>query len=260
MPSVFPGMDPYLETPAFWPDFHARSITYCCDMLAEHLPANYEARIDERINLVEVPPEEIKLVRPDLAISQTSPSPTRLAAPAGTLTLEPVTVPLGILDEVRQTRLEILHRRDRTLVAVLELLSPHNKVGLGRGDYEAKRASVLRQPVHLVELDLLIAGERLAMRRPLPPGDYYALVAHSRRRPNCDVYAWTVRQPLPSIPIPLVDPDSDVWLDLAAVFALAYDRGRYDRAIDYSVAPRAPWRPDARKWIVERAKAALPSA
>ncbi|MBW3540169.1 MAG: DUF4058 family protein [Planctomycetes bacterium] len=29
MSSPFPGMDPYLEDPAFWPDFHSTFINYC---------------------------------------------------------------------------------------------------------------------------------------------------------------------------------------------------------------------------------------
>ena len=53
MPSPFPGMDPYLEDPAFWSDFHARFITYWSDALSDCLPDNYEARIDEKVRLVD---------------------------------------------------------------------------------------------------------------------------------------------------------------------------------------------------------------
>ena len=37
MPSPFPGIDPYLESQGYWPDFHARFITYCRDALNEIL-------------------------------------------------------------------------------------------------------------------------------------------------------------------------------------------------------------------------------
>jgi hypothetical protein len=40
MPSPFPGMDPYLETPALWSDLHARFITYWRDALNDCLPDN----------------------------------------------------------------------------------------------------------------------------------------------------------------------------------------------------------------------------
>ena len=38
MNSPFPGMDPYLEDPAIWMDFHERFITYCSDFLNDSLP------------------------------------------------------------------------------------------------------------------------------------------------------------------------------------------------------------------------------
>lgn len=31
-----------------------------------------------------------------------------------------------------------------------------------------------------------------------------------------------------------VAPDPDIFVDLARVFAIAYERGRYDKSIDYS--------------------------
>ncbi len=62
-------------------------------------------------------------------------------------------------------------------------------------------------------------------------------MARAERRPDREVYAWTIRDPLPSIPIPLLAPDPDVVLDLGAVFATACERGRYPRLIDYA-APR----------------------
>ena len=38
MPSPFPGIDPYLESQGYWPDFHQRFMTYCCDSLNDILP------------------------------------------------------------------------------------------------------------------------------------------------------------------------------------------------------------------------------
>src|SRR5207248_7822478 len=89
---------------------------------------------------------------------------------------------------------------------------------------------------HLVELDLLRGGERVPMSTPLPPGDYYALVGRAHRRPTVEVYAWSLRQPLPTIPIPLKRGDPDVPLDLQMVFTTVYDRARYDLTLDYSAA------------------------
>ena len=82
-------------------------------------------------------------------------------------------------------------------------------------EYLDKRDQYIDLPVNLVELDLLVGGRRLPMKKPMPSGDYYALVARAQRRPDCDVYAWSIRQPLPTIPIPLKGLDFDVsstWL------------------------------------------------
>jgi Protein of unknown function (DUF4058) len=94
------------------------------------------------------------------------------------------------------------------------------------------------------------------MKKPMPSGDYYALVARAERRPNCDVYAWSIRQPLPTIPIPLKALDSDVRLNLVDSFTLAYQRGRYARTIDYSRPLDLPLEPKDRAWAQEIASAA----
>ena len=258
MPSPFPGMDPYLESPAFWSDFHASFCTYWRDALADCLPGNYEARIDEKVNVVESssPPRK-KRIEPDVAITQRGPSQGMASAPSGVATLEPVTLSLVIEEEIHERHIEILHRPDRTLVAVLELLSPSNKEEPGRSVYLAKRNSLLYHPVHLVELDLLRKGHRLPLEEELPSGDYYALVSRGDRRPKCDVYAWTVRHALPPIPIPLLAPDADVWFDLGAVFRTAYEKGRYARSLDYAAEPPAPFEGEAHPWVMERASAGI---
>ena len=77
------------------------------------------------------------------------------------------------------------------------------------------------------------------------------------KRPSSDVFAWSVRQPLPRIPIPLRKPDPDVLLNLPALFALAYERGRYARALDYSAELDLPLDSGDRAWAEERARKAL---
>src|SRR5437868_1209965 len=160
MPSPFPGMDPYLETPAFWSDFHATFINYWREALLDCLPDNYEARIDEKVRLVEVAPSRRKLIEPDVALTRHQPSPPPSPAPPGAATLEPVTVSLVIEEETHERHIEILHRPNQALVAVLELLSPANKEEPGRSAYLAKRNALLRHKVHVIEVDLLIGGRR----------------------------------------------------------------------------------------------------
>jgi len=211
MRSPFPGMDPYLESPEFWPDFHSTFINCWREAIAEVLPDGYEARIDERVSLVD-------------------------------------------LEEIRETYIKILHGPDRSLVSVLELLSPTNKADIGFGDYLSKRGALLRQRVHLVELDLLIGGTRVHTARPLPGGHYYAIVARWDRRPDAEVYAWTIRDRLPEIRVPLKVPDPDIRVDLAPVFATAFERGRYVRSLRYERNPEVPVVPEDIAWCAELAR------
>lgn len=254
MLSPFPGMDPYLESPAFWSDFHARFTTHWCDVLSESLPSNYEARIDEKVNLVQEVAPHRKVMEPDVAITQGEPFGVRSTAPAGVATLEPVTLSLVIEEEIHERHIEILHRPDRRLIATLELLSPANKEEPSRALHLAKRNALIHQPVHLVKLDLLLKGQRLPFEQTLPAGDYYAMVARWNQRPRCEVYSWSMRQRLPAIPIPLMPPEPDIWIDLAAVFATTYQRARYGRSVDYRAAPPISLDPERLAWAVERAK------
>src|SRR5262249_54953635 len=170
------------------------------------------------------------------------------AGTTATATVEPVTIPLTILEGPRETYIEILHQPDRSLVAALELLSPANKEQPGRTEYLAKRRALLLQNVHLVELDLLFGGGRLPLQLPLPPADYYYLVSRGDQRPNCQVYRWTLRQSLPTLPVPLRAPDADLHIDLAAVFATAYERGRFFRRLSYQGPVPAFLRDDNQQW------------
>ena len=109
--------------------------------------------------------------------------------------------------------------------------------------------SMMSYPKHF-----LLGGRRLSMGEPLPGGDYYALVSRAERRPDCEVYAWTVRDRLPTIPIPLSAPDEDVKVDLGAVFTTAYTRGRYARLVDYSAPPSALRKSQERAWAEKIAR------
>ena len=254
MPSPFPGIDPYLEGQDLWPDFHFGFIAALRDAINEKLPEPYVARIDERMNLVELAQEEVKRILPDLAVVRQRPGQTTTAPSQATLALEPVTIPLKFLEEYREVLIEILHRPNHKVVAVVEVLSPGNKVGNSRRDYLAKRNGRMNREVHLIEIDFLVGGRRLPMERPLPRGDYFALIARAERRPDCDVFAWTIRDPLPTIPIPLLAPDADVLVDLAPLFASVYDQARYDGSIDYRAPLSLPLGPEDRAWAEELAR------
>lgn len=226
-------MDPYLEDPAFWPDFHATFVPAWREVIAGRLPDNYEARLDEQLQLIELPGGAERTIRPDVGVFRHD-QPAATTPETSLATIEPAILTLPAVVEVRDVWIEIYHRPDRQLIAVLELLSPSNKQGSGRGQYMLKRNALVMEGVHLIELDLLRTGERLPTQEPLPAGEYYLVIARANRRPKCEVYAWTREDRLPVAPVPLKSPDPDVFVDLGEVFSMAYERGRYDRSIDYS--------------------------
>ena len=133
-------------------------------------------------------------------------------------------------------------------MTVIELLCPPNKFESGRVEYVQRRNEWRRQPVNLVEIDLLLGGQRPPMAAPLPPADYFAFISRSSRRPYCDVFAWSIRHDLPVIPIPLSGSDPDVKLDLGAVFSQTYDVGPYGQWIKYAAPLDLPLTPDDRAW------------
>jgi hypothetical protein len=134
-----------------------------------------------------------------------------------------------------------------------QLLSPWNKTPeAGVAEYLTKRANVLYSSANLVELDLLRGGQRLPTVEPLQAGDFYAFVSRPRRRPEVDVYAWTLRDPLPTLPIPLDEADPDVLLDLQTAFTTTYDRAGYDYSLDYAEAVQPVLSMEDSQWVQSR--------
>ena len=165
-------------------------------------------------------------------------------------------LPRHRVEEVVEKRIAIRRFPNRELVTAIELLSPSNKQLPGSVLYDEKRLELIHQEVHLVELDLLIGGQRLPMKGELPEGHYYAFVSRAERRFLSHTYAWTIRDPLPTIPIPLKAPDPDIPLDLAPIFATVYERARLGRSIDYAAPLRLPLSQEDRAWAEALARSA----
>ncbi len=247
MLSPFPGMDPYLEAPAGWQEFHSRFINTMSDFLVPKVRPRYAVHIERYVYVVDVMGEESRL-RPDVTVAETGREGI-IAEPQTAATATAVLVPLPELEEVRHYFLEIRELETQKVVTVIEMLSPFNKrAGKGRDEYLARRAEILLSDVHLVELDLLREGERLPMGKPLPKGQYYAIISRSYKRPIAEVYAWTIRQPLPTIPIPLKRGEADVMLDLQSVLNSVYDRAGYDYRLPYDREPDPPLSPEDWEW------------
>ena len=164
-------------------------------------------------------------------------------------TLEPTTYTLPVTLQYKQKFLAIRDRLSRKLVTVIEFLSPLNKSpGIGLRAYRVKRWNVFNDMAHLVEIDLLRGGTRLATREPLALGDCYAFLSRWQRPSRVEVYCWGLKDRLPVIPVPLAD-DPDVPLDLQAAFVMTYDCASYDYGLDYRQAVKPPLEPAAAEWV-----------
>jgi hypothetical protein len=244
MGSVFPGMDPYIEGQE-WSDFHHHFIEDMHASLVAQLRPRYVVRVERRVYVEHHPEETPEHFRPDvtvLAEQAAASRSTRAEQGAAGVAVAPVVLHVPMPERVREAFLTIRPRGAEEVVAIIELLSPANKRrgADGRREYLEKREAVLESDTHLIELDLLRGGERLPTVEPLPPGDYYALVCRGKRRPRAEVYAWSLRRPLPPVPVPLAHKDPDASLDLGALFTSAYDRAGYDYSLDYRRRPDPP--------------------
>jgi Protein of unknown function (DUF4058) len=244
MPSLFPGMDPYLENPEIFPDFHDSFITYLRENLQANLAAPYFAVIGWR-TWIEV---SRRSIGPDVevrhAVGSTTPvrTPTESVAVANPSVAKPVVVKVTH-DEIREPFVEIYVRGDeeKRLVASIELLSISNKTpgDHGRDLYRRKQQEIPGSQVHLVEIDLLRGGEHTTAVPLQPivdecgPFDYHASVHAFNDIETYFVYPIRLEDRLPPIAFPLLPGDSSVTVDLQAVFDRCYGAGPYAREIRY---------------------------
>ncbi len=239
MPSPFPGMDPYLEDPSRWPDVHHGLIATMCRMLVGQLAPRYLVRVEERVY---VSGEE------DAGRS---------------VIAEPIELEL-LDDEVHEARLAVLDREFRQLTAVIEVVSPTNKVwgAAGRDSYARKRAEVAASPAHFVEIDLLRAGTPLYAKEMFPPHEYLVHVSRATGGPRRRHQFWPVAldQALPVVAIPLRPGDPDAGLDLQAALTAVYAERRYDLDIDYTRDPAPPLAGRLADWARAVADTAVPPA
>ncbi len=255
MPSPFPGMDPYLESPTIWPDVHHRFITGIQDALIASLRPRYVARVELRVYISDDDDPGRQVLVPDVRVegppkrkgTGKARSVPALAIP------EPLIVPTLMDEEIEEAFLKIIHVETEELVTIIELLSPSNKVrgSRGRASFMAKRHEIMNTEIHWVEIDLLRTGVPSVTDPPLRPSDYRILISRGDRRTRTRFWPISVRHPLPVIPIPLRGKDPEAPLDLGAVFRTGYDRAAYEMSVDYRKDPRPPLEGDDAKWARE---------
>ncbi|HIK46786.1 MAG TPA: DUF4058 family protein, partial [Leptolyngbyaceae cyanobacterium M65_K2018_010] len=210
MPSPFPGMNPYLEHPDRWSTVHNRLIVALADALTPQLLPKYQVDIEKRIYTI-VGLNSLLLGRPDVTVQRPrqleSEGALRVQVSKPTATPVPVTVPIP--EDIQEAYLEIKEAATQIVVTAIEILSPTNKRGEGRQKYEQKRQQVLNSRTHLVEIDLLRAGDPLPMVGDADVSSYRILISRANTRPLADLYPFDLADPIPSVPIPLQTGDAE---------------------------------------------------
>lgn len=240
MPSPFPGMDPYLENPVWWPNLHLLLITATNAQLKPKLrPRGYLVSIGERVWVT----EPGRPVYPDVAVIERPRFRPVLESATSTVEADLPVLVKQFEVEVHEPYVEIIDSTGGKLVTGIEYLSPTNKSG-GEGQelYLKKQRETLRSGASLVEVDLLRYGRHtLAVPAHLldsfPMWDYLVSITRAPHRGEYETYPTTMQSRLPRIRVPLKPGDEDVVLDLQEVFNDAYDQGPFSDRVDYHGPP-----------------------
>jgi hypothetical protein len=245
-------MDPWLEHPGLWPDVHKSLIAAIRDDLAPRIAPRYYVGVEQH-TYVTTARSNPAGIRSDMLTGRSRS--LGHAAESGAPVTGPVVLDVEVPVEVTvdEWYLEIRTAEKGKLVTVIEILSPTTKPpGLGRKEYLKKRKHVLKTRTSLIEIDLLRGGRPmpLATRYPVR-SDYRILVSRGSTRPRAGLYAFGVRPPIPTIPIPLRPKDPEPSLDLNAVLHALYERARFDLRLDYTRPPVPPLPEEVAVWARE---------
>lgn len=254
MPCPFPGMDPYIERPAIWADFHDCLIAAIRGELQPLLRPKYAAMTQDRLFLV----ESHRPVYPDVAVVE-SRQPNWRGDSGAVAVLETDASVVFALDEeeIREPFIEIVEVSGGRIVTAIEVISPTNKDrGDGQVAYEKKREEYWDSGTSLVEIDLLRHGASVVKVAKykldsLRPFDY--VIAVSRRVPGQhEVYAFPLERRLPRVAIPLLSRDPDVVLDLQVSFDRCWNEGPYPALSHYDEPPPGEMPAERAEWCQQR--------
>jgi hypothetical protein len=245
-------MDPYIEPSGLWGDFHGSMLASIRGELNARLPEGYVASIE--VYVMPRGPGPVRRARrrrePDVYVSEEKARETGTAVATAAA---PRTIVFPSVERKRRKLIRIEDVQSRRVVTVVELLSPTNKKsGPDREAFLAKRDEYLANQISLVEIDLLRRGRRPPLGLPEPEiADYYIMVCRSWEYPSAGFWSFSVRDPLPEIPVPLAQDVPDTLLPLRPCMDRAYDEGRYGTRLPYEepLRPRLSRQDDA--WVQE---------
>ena len=255
MPSPFPGMDPWLESPGVFPDIHDAMIFLLREALNAILPKGFRAHGANRIWVDE---EHHRL--PDVSVTR---SPAWERPTNGAVAVEAFTR-IGMLDvesafvpeQTIEKYVEIYSTLGERLVTAVEVLSRANKIvgSEGRGAYRQKQNEFRAQNVNQVEIDLLRGGAHttaiplVELRQRAVQYDYHVCVSVAGLWGHHFVSPFRLADHLPRIAIPLEGGAGPVTIDLQPLLDRAYDTGRHGDTDYTKRQPDPPLAPEQQAW------------
>lgn len=251
MLSPFPGMNPYLEDPRTWSGFHAIFFSRIVDQIYKPLRPKYAVRFEERV-YVSHEDDPGREVIPDIrVVMRRTARGRRTSDTTGMAVIDrPARVERVEEEEVHEKYLKVIDLLDRSVVTVIELLSPSNKIrgSEGRASFMQKRREVLGSPANWMEIDLLRDGQRTTVLREVALTEYLVYLSCATT-PRTE-FAWPISlyDALPVIALPLRGNDADIPIDLQQALDETIERGSYDDDFEYSEPPPVPLNPEQHTW------------
>ncbi len=227
----------YLQNEIAFKGFHNYFVIYLASTLNDSLAENYHAATEDTLKILrtftDAPPAP-KVLYPDISLRQESPHTLLQPTLSGAAALY---VPLPTIEENKEPLSVAIYEQNRAKpVAVIEMLSPGNKISAdNRREYKEKRYLLTQAGIVLVEVDLLHETPSVIDGVPVYPDAVdstpYSIaitdIAHSNKTA---VYQFGINQPIPTLPIPLLNEETVV-CDFDAVYQEAFTRGRFDNYI-----------------------------
>jgi hypothetical protein len=209
MHSPFPGMDPYLENPSLWPEFHAHLIHSLSLLLAPGLMERYGAGVAERRYAI----GDREHREPFLEVHE-------------------------VADGRLVTALEVVSPANKSS-------GPGRQAYLEkRREHRSQRGSLVE-----IDLLLQGQPVQEYAREGLPDWDYAVTVTRSVHPDRYEIYTATLDKRLPRFRLPLASDDRDTVLDLQAAVGRAHDLGEFAKRIDYRHDPPVKLSADREAWL-----------
>jgi hypothetical protein len=244
-------MNPWLENPALWRGVHQRLITAISDELAPRLEPRCFVDVEAHTYIAQTPATPLQTRYPDLSLVNVG-GPGVVVATQAEAT-QPTIVALPEMESFEEPYLQIRSMPDGEVVTVIEVLSHTNKrPGSERESYIRKREQFFLIDVHFVGIDLLRLWPPLPFTEQGRDEDYRIFLHRKDEADRAYLYPFSVRQPIPIFPIPLLPDDQEPLLDLSPLLQAVYDRARYHLIIDYHQPPTPPLRETDAAWAAER--------